>query len=133
MRLLPFRKDHLELHRGGTFGRAVGVPHIAPFDDQFAVRRGPQHVPEDVLVRARQSGQRSSQNGATSVEVREVGIGLVKGLEKLSTKLIVPLLLTYKFVKLPPPKRMGNGGVTVAATCRSPSSPRLRLVPVMLR
>ena len=74
-------------------------------------------------------GRRLSHHGATSVAICGVGMEVLNSPMNGPVKLTLPLLATKTVLKLPPPKRIGNGGVILAA----PSSLRFRPVPVMAR
>ena len=76
------------------------------------------------------TGKRSSHHGATRVAICEIGRGSLEGTAKvLLLKFTFPLLPTNRVLKLPPPKRIGNGEVIAA----DESSPKSRLVPVIIR
>ena len=75
------------------------------------------------------TGTRSSHHGATSVGTCGVGMGALEDSGNAPEKFTFPLLLTKRLLKLPPPKRTGNGEAIDAEE----SSLKLRLVPVMVR
>src|SRR6267143_1901025 len=75
------------------------------------------------------TGKRSSHQGATSVAICEVGMSAFEKLLNGPLKFTFPLLLMKRVLKLPSPKRIGNGEVINAGE----SSPKLRLVPAMVR
>ena len=74
------------------------------------------------------TGKRSSHHGATKVVARKVGMDALENSVNRPVKFTFPLLLTKRFVKLTPPKRIGNGEVIDTEK----SSLKLRLVPVIV-
>src|SRR2546425_9671403 len=74
------------------------------------------------------TGKRSSHHGATRVAICEVGRGAWEAVGKAPLKFTFPLLPTNRVLKLPPPKRNGNGEVIAADEL----SPKSRLGPVMV-
>ncbi len=75
------------------------------------------------------TGYRSSQNADTSVLMIRVGMTSLVGVLSGPVKLTYPLLPTHRLEKLPPPKGIGNGGLSWAEE----SSLSSRLVPAMVR